>query len=102
MPKCLRRAHPTGEDKNASNSSRRRACACGNTLPLKSEIDTLRAYRIAGGAGTYSTRGTSYTEHLDYFFDPSWVGTSFRAICRIEGDRWYHSYTFAATMITLR
>ena len=73
-----------------------------DTLPLKSEIDTLRAYRIAGGAGTYSTRGTSYTEHLDYFFDPSWVGTSFRAICRIEGDRWYHSYTVPNDTTTAR
>ncbi len=64
-----------------------------DTLPLKTEIDTLRAYRIPGGAGTYSTSGTSYTEHLNYFFIPSWVGTSFKATCRIEGDRWYHSFT---------
>jgi hypothetical protein len=64
-----------------------------DTLPLKTEMDTLRAYQISGGAGTYTTSGTTYVEHLDLFVIPSWVGTSFRATCRIEGALWYHSFT---------
>ena len=64
-----------------------------DTLPLKTAMDTLRAYQISGGAGTYTTSGTTYIEHLDIFVIPSWIGTSFRATCRIEGDLWYHSFT---------
>ncbi len=64
-----------------------------DTLPLKTELDTLRAYQISGGAGTYTTSGTTYVEHLDLFVIPSWIGTSFRATCRIEGGLWYHSFT---------
>ena len=64
-----------------------------DTLPLKSATDTLRAYQISGGAGTYSTSGTTYIEHLDLFVIPSWVGTAFKATCRIEGGLWYHSFT---------
>ena len=64
-----------------------------DTLPLKSATDTLRAYQISSGAGTYSTSGTTYIEHLDLFVIPSWVGTAFKATCRIEGGLWYHSFT---------
>jgi hypothetical protein len=64
-----------------------------DTLPLKTQMDTLRAYQIGGGAGTYTTSGNTYIEHLDLFAIPSWVGTSFKATCRTEGGRWYHSFT---------
>jgi hypothetical protein len=64
-----------------------------DTLPLKTELDTLRAYQVGGGAGTYTTSGNTYIEHIDLFVIPSWVGTSFKAACRIEGGRWYHSFT---------
>jgi hypothetical protein len=67
--------------------------AMRDTLPLKTPMDTLRAYQISGGAGTYTTSGTTYIEHLDIFVIPSWIGTSFRATCRIEGSLWYHSFT---------
>ena len=56
-----------------------------DTLPLKTEMDTLRAYQMSGGAGTYTTSGTTYTEHIEIFVIPSWIGTSFKARCRIEG-----------------
>jgi hypothetical protein len=64
-----------------------------DTLPLKTALDTLRAYQISGGAGTYTTSGTTYIEHLDIFVIPSWIGTSFRATCRIQGRLCYHSFT---------
>ena len=63
-----------------------------DTLPLRTELDSLRAFQMGGGAGTYTTSGDTYTEQLDYFYIPSWVGRSFRATCRVEGDRWYHSF----------
>ena len=56
-------------------------------------MDTLRAYQISGGAGTYTTSGTTYIEHIDFFIIPSWIGTSFSATCRIEGRLWYHTFT---------
>ena len=64
-----------------------------DTLPLKTELDSLRAYIIGGGAGTYTATGNRYIEQIDYFNDPSWIGKSWNASCRIEGDRWYHSFT---------
>ena len=64
-----------------------------DTLPLKTEIDTLRAYIIGGGAGTYTASGNRYVEQIDFFNDPSWIGKPWTATCRIEGDRWYHSFT---------
>lgn len=64
-----------------------------DTLPLRTQMDTLRAFQVGGGAGTYTTSGSTYIEHIEFFAIPSWVGTSFRATCRIEGGRWYHSFT---------
>jgi hypothetical protein len=63
-----------------------------DALPLKTALDTLRAYQISGGRAHHHERAT-YTEHLDIFVIPSWIGTSFRATCRIEGGLWYHSFT---------
>jgi hypothetical protein len=64
-----------------------------DTLPLRTEADTLRAYQTPGGAGTYTTTDSTYTERLDYFVVPSLVGTSVTAKCRVDGDRWTHSFT---------
>ena len=71
-----------------------------DTLPLKTPADSLRYYQVAGGAGTYSLAGRSYTEHIAYFFDPTWIGRHWKATCRTEGDRWFHSYTFPTTSDT--
>src|SRR6266516_4921111 len=59
-----------------------------DTIPLKTGLDTLRAYQMSGGAGTYTTSGTTYVEHIEIFVIPSWIGTSFRATCRLEGGLW--------------
>ena len=64
-----------------------------DTLPFKTQLDTLRAYFIGGGAGTYTLNGDRYVEQIEYFNDPVWIGKPFLATCRVEGDRWYHSYT---------
>jgi hypothetical protein len=63
-----------------------------DTLPMRTEVDSLRALHIDGGSGTYSVSGNGYTERLDYFSDPRQIGRTVRAVCRTEGDRWYHSF----------
>ena len=63
-----------------------------DTLPMRTELDSLRAMHVDGGSGTYTVSGNSYTERLDYFSDPRQIGRTVRAVCRTEGDRWYHSF----------
>ena len=65
-----------------------------DTLPLKTAADTLRRNSIGGGAGTYSATGNAYVEQIEVFNDPSWLGKPWKATCRVQGDRWYHSYPF--------
>ena len=65
-----------------------------DTLPLKTEADTLRRNSISGGAGTYSATGNAYVEQIEVFSDPSWLFKPWKATCRIQGDHWYHSYPF--------
>lgn len=65
-----------------------------DTLPLKTEADTLRRNSIGGGAGTYSATGNSYVEQVELFNDPTFVGKPWNATCRMQGGRWYHSFAF--------
>ena len=65
-----------------------------DTLPMKTLADTLRRNSIGGGAGTYTTNGNSYIENIEIFVDPSFVGKPWKATCRIEGNKWYHSFPF--------
>ena len=46
---------------------------------------------ILAGGGRYRFNGRSYTELIDYHFDPSLVGRSIQFDCRLQDDRWYHS-----------
>lgn len=64
-----------------------------DTLPFKTEMDRLRALQIAGGAGTYTSSGNTYIEHIELYDYAPEIGTSFKATCRVEGDRWYHIFT---------
>jgi hypothetical protein len=58
---------------------------------LESATDSLAAYRTRGfGGGTYDVTDSTYTEHLEYFFDPQWVGREITFSCRVQGERWYH------------
>ena len=62
---------------------------------LRTVADTLQAYRtMASGGGTYAVQGTTYTEKLDYFSDPTYVGRSIVFSCRVEGDRFYQTGLF--------
>ena len=64
-----------------------------DTLPLATLTDSLRAYWVSGGSGTYTTAGDNYIERIDFFNDSRFLGKPVPAKCRIEGDRWYHSFT---------
>ncbi len=63
-----------------------------DTLPLRTALDSARFYAIQGGSGTYNVVGHKYTEHIDLFVDQRLEGKSLPTSCRIEGNRWYHTY----------
>jgi hypothetical protein len=63
-----------------------------DTVVARTAADSLRRYQMSGGSGTYTLAGNTYTELLDYFVDPAMRGQRFPALCRTEGDRWYHTY----------
>ncbi len=66
-----------------------------DTLPLKTTADTLRAFFLDGGAGSYAVAGDTYTETIEFFNQPQFVGKTLAAHCRMVGDRWYHSFDSA-------
>lgn len=63
-----------------------------DTIPLKTALDTARHYAMSGGSGRYSVSGHTYTEQLEYFPDPELLGKTLKASCRVEANRWYHTY----------
>ncbi len=63
-----------------------------DTLPLLTATDSLRVNRLSGGSGTYTLAGSSYTEHIDMFVTPSYVGNDFKAKCRTTATKWIHEY----------
>jgi hypothetical protein len=63
---------------------------------MKTAADSLRAFRTQfSGGGTYTLQDTIYTERLDYFADPAYLGMSVAFTCRTEGDRLYQTGTVA-------
>lgn len=46
---------------------------------------------MAAGSGTYTLRGTTYTERPDFYPDPAYLGMDLPFTCRTEGDRLYQS-----------
>ena len=59
---------------------------------LVSVADSLQAFRtMFSGGGTYSVQGDIYTEHLEYFRDPAYIGQSVSFNCRVEGDVFYQT-----------
>lgn len=63
-----------------------------DTLPLRTALDTANYYSVGGGFGTYDVSGNHYTEHIGIFVDPSLQGKSLKASCRVDGNRWYHTF----------
>ncbi len=55
---------------------------------LKTTADTLRALQTTGaGSGTYTVQGTTYTEKIEFFSDPAYLGQALPFSCRTEGGR---------------
>jgi hypothetical protein len=46
-----------------------------------------RAKSFFAGGGTYSLDGDTYTEHIEFFFHPNFIGMSIPFKVKIEGDR---------------
>jgi hypothetical protein len=63
-------------------------------LAKKTERDSLMAFIGGFGAGTYKIDGKTYTETLEFFYDPLYVGHSIRFTYKLEGNRWLVSGSF--------
>ena len=56
---------------------------------LLTVTDSLAAYRTGlFGGGTYRVQDSTYTETIEFFGDPRYVGLDIRFTCRVEGDLW--------------
>ena len=64
-----------------------------DTLPMNSELEMLRALKFEGGSGTYSISDSTYIERNELYDNAREIGTSFKAKCRVTGDRWEHIFT---------
>jgi hypothetical protein len=67
----------------------------GTPKELKTVADTLAAFRSAGsGGGRYTVQGSTYTEKIEYFVDPAYIGKSIAFTCRVDGDRFRQTGSF--------
>jgi hypothetical protein len=66
---------------------------CVSLFAKKTQRDSLTAYYEAfgAGAGTYKLAGNTYTEMIEYFPDPNYIGLAIDFTVKIEGDRLYQS-----------
>jgi len=67
----------------------------GGPTELKTVADSLQVFRNTGaGSGTYTLQGNTYTERIEFFADPEYLGRSIPFTCRTEGDRFYQTGDF--------
>lgn len=59
------------------------------------------AKAFAAGGGTYTLDGDTYTEHIDFFNTPNYVGTSVQWKVRWEGDEWIQTGTLPVKTLGL-
>lgn len=61
---------------------------------MKTIADSLQAFRtMNSGGGTYTLAGSTYTEKIEYFADPAYVGLSIPFTCKTESDRFIQTGT---------
>lgn len=62
---------------------------------MRSVADSLAAFRsMAAGGGTYTLEGDTYTEKIEYFSDPAYLGIMVVFRCRTQGDRLFQTGSF--------
>ena len=49
---------------------------------------------FGAGSGTYKLEGSKYTETIEFFADPSYIGRSIDFTMRVEGNHLYQSGKF--------
>jgi len=58
-------------------------------LTSGSDAELLAAAKaFSAGGGTYTLGGDTYTEHVEFFSNPNFVGASFTFKVKWEGDEW--------------
>ena len=62
------------------------------TKPTAAEL-TAAAKSFSAGGGTYKLEGDAYTEHIEFFAVPKFVGASITFKIKWEGDEWIQSGT---------
>ena len=69
---------------------------CLSLLANKTQRDSIAAYydQFGAGAGTYTLVGNTYTETIEFFGDPTYVGLSLPFTVKVEGDKLYQSGKF--------
>lgn len=69
---------------------------CLSLLANKTQRDSIAAYydQFGAGGGTYKLAGNTYTETIEYFSDPSYVGLSISFTVKVEGEKLYQSGKF--------
>ena len=55
--------------------------------------DTSREGVYGFGGGKYTLDGDKYTEHIEIFYDPTWIGKSLTFTMKVEGDTLIQSGT---------
>jgi len=66
---------------------------CLSLLAKKTQKDSIAMFYEAfgAGAGTYKFVGNTYTETIEYFVDPDYIGLSIDFTVKVEGDSLYQS-----------
>jgi len=63
-------------------------------LTTGSDAELLAASKaFSAGGGTYTLDGDRYTEHVEFFSAPNFVGASLKFKIRWEGDEWVQTGT---------
>ena len=63
-----------------------------DTLPLRTPVDSLRVVLMGAGAGTYTLRDSTYTENIEFFNNPTFIGRPWTATCQTQNDVWRHKF----------
>jgi hypothetical protein len=67
-----------------------------------SDAELLAAAKtFAAGAGTYTLDGDAYTEHVEFFYTPNFVGATLKFKIKWVGDEWIQTGTIPVKALGL-